>query len=260
VAYLDDNPPRRSQGEPRRGVASGGIVVHTAESGLPDISPPDSKAEGVAAFIRGRSDPGCYHVLFDSDSTVVMWDFVPMTAYHDGTGTNDFSTGMSFATNAAAWGQYPAWDEAALRQAANWLGRTFIPTMKARGVTVRLERTSVDAFRNRDPAFVGHGDLDPGRRTDPGAGFPWQRLFDLTKESMGAPAPPKPPSLGGPVMPYLFGKYTKAATIFAMFPGGEIRALGPQEWGYYRKVIPNVKVITTGSPSEYRAWRRAARK
>jgi hypothetical protein len=185
VAYLDDNPPRRSQGGPRRGVVSGGVVVHTAESGLPDISPPDSRAEGVASFIRGRSDPGCYHVLFDSDSTIEMWDFVPMTAYHDGTGTNDFSTGMSFATNAAAWGQYPAWDEKALRRAADWLAKRFIPTMKARGVTVRLERTSVSKFRNGDPAFVAHGDLDPGRRTDPGAGFPWQRLFDYTKQVGG---------------------------------------------------------------------------
>lgn len=178
MAYLDDHPPARTQFRRRYATPTGLIVVHTAESALDAIGE-DTGAEGVADFIRRRSDPGSYHRLVDSDSIVPLVRF-EMAAYGDGTGSNEFAIHLSFACRAADWpGMDPARREAylvngarAAREAAVWLDRVHGVTVPARRVT----RTQSDQGA---AGFISHGERDPGRRTDPGPGFPWDRFLTL---------------------------------------------------------------------------------
>lgn len=178
MAYLDDHPPARTQFRQRYATPSGLIVVHTAESALDAIGE-DTGAEGVADFIRRRSDPGSYHRLVDSDSIVPLVRF-EMAAYGDGTGSNEFAIHLSFACRAADWpGMDPALREAFLvngahvaREAAAWLREHHDITVPARRVT----RTQSD---QRAAGFISHGERDPDRRTDPGPAFPWDRFLTL---------------------------------------------------------------------------------
>jgi hypothetical protein len=68
---------------------------------------------------------------------------------------------------------------AAAAEATAWLKTVHGITVPA----VRVTRTQSDQGR---PGFISHGERDPGRRTDPGATFPWDAFLDhfrtLTQE------------------------------------------------------------------------------
>jgi hypothetical protein len=190
VSYLIDNPPRRSQyRRPRREEPSGVIAVHTAEN-APDLVAFDGGAEAVARFIRDRSDPGSYHELVDSDSGINLVPY-DAEAFHDGTGTNPHSLGLSFATRADVWPLAPqAWRDGAIEQGAQ---RAFNMARWIRhrtGIVVPARRISAAQARARVPGFVTHAELDPGRRSDPGRAFPFDQFLGRFDELMGgAPAP-----------------------------------------------------------------------
>lgn len=177
--YLFDHPPKRKKGQFRlRGRQTSGVqVVHTAENNT-DLVLPDDGAEGVAAFISRRSTPGSYAVVFDSDSTVELMPPFTHQAFHDGTGTNRHSVGGSFACRAHQWNVLPeTWVAGALEQAGRWWA-AHIEAEAARGTVVPLRRVTQREARAEVPGFVSHAELDPGRRSDPGLRFPWERLFE----------------------------------------------------------------------------------
>lgn len=175
--YLLDNPPARSQfRRHRRAKVSGVIVVHTAES-VTDLVLPDSGAESVASFIRGRSQPGSYHSLVDTDSTVPL---IPpwMEAFQDRTGSNSHAISISFACRADQWATLPdSWVAGAMEQAGAEVAllRAWVQTQF--GFTVPLRRITRQQSGDRTPGFISHAERDPGRRSDPGSGFPWSRFF-----------------------------------------------------------------------------------
>lgn len=183
MAYLDTYPPARRQFRARTERPSGLIVVHTAESALDQIGV-DTGAEDVADFIRRRSDPGSYHRLADSDTRVDLIRF-SQAAYGDGTGSNEFAIHISFACKAAGWaGMSPARRRAfikqgalAVKEAMDWLKAEY-------GIVVPLRRISRADSEARKPGFISHGERDPGRRSDPGADFPWEMLFDEVEALM----------------------------------------------------------------------------
>ena len=192
MAWLDDHPPARSQFRRlRRSHPSGVVVVHTAEN-TPDFVAFDGGAEAVANFIRTRSDPGSYHDLSDSDSTInlVAYD---CEAFHDGTGSNPHSYGVSMATRADVWPFAPReWREATTRNAARASARYARWLKKNFGIDIPARRISRHDSEQRKPGFLAHAQRDPERRTDPGEGFQWDLFLDTYAQEMGWSGPPAP--------------------------------------------------------------------
>lgn len=185
MAWLDDHPPVRDQFRcPRRERPSGVMVIHTAEN-TPDFVAFDGGAEAVASFIRGRSTPGSYHDLCDSDSCINLVSY-DCEAYQDGTGSNPHAWGGSVATRADVWPLAPVeWRNGAIRQLAAAAAR-YAKRLKAKyGITVPARRINRAQSEARMPGFISHAERDPARRTDPGAQFPWQQFLDEYARAMG---------------------------------------------------------------------------
>lgn len=181
--YLEDNPPARSQFRTaRRATATGAIVIHTAEN-TTDVQLPDHGAEAVAQFISTRTDTsGSYHSIVDSDSIVRVGRY-EWEMFHEGTGGNRWSLGLAFACEAWQWPVLPqAWRDAALRNGAVEAVRMARWVRSTAGAVVPATKITAKQYRDGQPGFVGHGSLDPGRRTDPGAGFPWDEFLRRFKE------------------------------------------------------------------------------
>ena len=196
-AYLIDNPPVRSQFSTRTRRPTGLIVIHTAESVIDNVGP-DTGAESVANFIRTRNSPGSYHDLVDSDSII---NLVPyhLAAYQDGTGSNPFALSISFACRTTDWNTMGASKRAAFicngaeafRRQRDWLFSKGYPVAKDR----RISKLQSD---NSVAGCISHGERDPGRRTDPGADFPWDEFFSAIREN-DSPIVVVPPSV--PIVP-----------------------------------------------------------
>lgn len=190
MAYLDDHPPARSQFlTTRRAVVTGAVVVHTAEN-TTDTTLPDGGAEAVARFISTRTDAaGSYHSVVDSDSIVDVGRY-EWEMFHEGTGGNRWSLGLAFACRASQWSTLPdRWVTDAIRNGgleaatmAAWVKSTV-------GVTVPARRISAAQYRAGQPGFISHAELDPGRRSDPGADFPWTMFLDRFVQYAGGDPP-----------------------------------------------------------------------
>lgn len=181
----------------RRDTPSGVVVLHTTEGAL-DESPPDYGAESTARYFGHSTRPASYHDLVDSDSEV---PFLPYDheAFHDATGTNPHSIGVSAGRPAASWGRNPAHDEATLRRMARrgaralrWVaGQKRLAAVPAEWV----RHLTVAEARARVPGFIAHGELDPSRRSDPWVTHPmarelWGRfLAAVNDELYGGPVP-----------------------------------------------------------------------
>lgn len=187
MAWLDDHQPERPQfRRPRREPPSGVIVVHTAEN-TPDTVATDGGAEAVARFIQGRDTPGSYHDLADSDSSIQLVAY-DCEAYHDATGSNRHSYGVSVATTAAWWPVAPkAWRDGAIGQAARAAARYAKWVKTTRGIVIPAHRISRAQSEARVPGFISHAERDPARRSDPGAAFPWTQFLTEYARAMGAP-------------------------------------------------------------------------
>ena len=172
--YLEDNPPNHRQyRDARRAEVTGAIVIHTAEN-KPHVEVPDRGAETVARFISLRGESGSYHSVVDSQNIVRIMPY-EWEAFHESTGGNRWSLGLTFATRAAEWRELPSsWIDDLIsngaieaRAMADWVRNTV-------GVVIPARRITAEEYRNKGAGFVTHADLDPERRSDPGSTFPWE--------------------------------------------------------------------------------------
>lgn len=179
------NPYKKQYRFPRRESPSGVVVVHSAEN-TPNVSPPDSGAEGVASYISRRRNAGSYHVVVDSDSLVYVLP-PDHEAWQDGTGSNRHAYAISGAFRAAGWKDLPEWWRKATIKNMAKAARDYADWLKANhGVVIPARRISRAESDNRKPGFISHAERDPARRSDPGDDFPWDE-FLAEFEGSGSP-------------------------------------------------------------------------
>lgn len=226
AVYLEDNPPARSQfRRQRRAQVTGAIVVHTAEN-TADTSGTDGGAEAVAYFIAHRSDAGSYHTIVDSDSAIQLCRY-EWEAFHEGTGGNRWSLGLSFACRADQWPTLPStWRDRALQRAAGQAADMARWVRRTTGIVVPSRRITAAEYRAGRPGFVGHAELDPSRRTDPGPRFPWATFLNYYATAIQKPPPPggDPPMAANPYVLEIQQVLNNAG-----FPPGPVDGIaGPQ--------------------------------
>jgi len=167
------------------------IVVHITAGleGLEGVA--DLSAENTARYAAQTPRRVSWHSGSDTDTAL---DLLPdeYTAFHC-IGYNSCTIGHEISKRDTDWtGQDPEWVTFTLQMAATHLGR------KARKHGIPLRRASRDELDDavahwtatgnaRPVGFIGHADLDPERRTDPGNSFPWAAFLSLM-----APIPPRP--------------------------------------------------------------------
>lgn len=182
-AYLDINKPRQRQFRPRRKPMVPVVVVHTAENN-PDFNGVDNGAENVANFIRTRTTYGSYHLIGDRDS-IIRLQTNNLAVYHDRS-SNDFTTSLSGAMQGVNWTSLSG------KHREQWIN-SFVQMfviqgrdLQRRGVGLPDARLLTRSQAHAGQAgFIGHGMMDPGRRTDPGRDFPWTEILTRYAAEVG---------------------------------------------------------------------------
>ncbi len=174
---------------------TGLVTVHTAEGALDRIAP-DTGAENVAHYIATRGDPGGYHVLVDTDSTVDMAPDGLMTWHTAAYNLNGPGWGISAACRSAEWDPDAEWTKAIIGRmgaaiCAFWVRQGLDPIKSARWLTHDQVRDS----GGRIVGLVHHGTVQPGDRSDAWALHPRRRDLDrmlidaIIAAAGGAPLP-----------------------------------------------------------------------
>ena len=164
-----------------------GIVLHvTAGAEDTGMVGPDGSAEGTIRYGQTTDRAASWHGIVDTDTVV---DCLPdhYTAFHC-KGVNAAGLGLEIANRDAKWAGKPArWVDATLANAAAWCA----PRVARYGLPVRLATAAeVEAAiaAGRPFGFTYHSRMDPSRRVDPGADFPWARFAQLLTTTPTAPA------------------------------------------------------------------------
>ena len=166
-------------------------VMHIT-AGATDYTAPDTSAEGTLAWFKQKGSNVSIHGIVDSDT---VQDCLPdeYTAWH-AKGYNSCSIGLEIGTGQVDWRKAPqAWVDATIRNAAKWWAPRIV---KWKIPLVKVGKAAVDAERRKGAAakpvgFIGHGDLDPANRTDPGLvrgvdTFPWALFFTYAQQEVNA--------------------------------------------------------------------------
>jgi hypothetical protein len=166
-------------------------VIHIT-AGLQDLDgPPDRSAEDTAHYAAATTREVSWHTGSDSDGWL---DLLPyeFTAWQC-VGYNSSTAGHEISKADTDWRDMPPeWVDATLRHAADAIR----PKLAAHRIPIRkCTRAELDAAiaAGGPPAgLIGHHELDPTRRTDPGLyqglnTFPWDRFLRLLREGDDMP-------------------------------------------------------------------------
>lgn len=184
--YLLDNPPASRQFYPSRAnTPTYAVGVHTSEG-----STGPGSAQGLAAFIALRSDPGSYACIVDSEETIVMVPPDYTTFSVAASGYNSRTWHICLAGKSAELSPDDPNTQAMITRAgeairALWL-MLGIPLSNAQWIgTAALDR----------PGLFCHGDVQPWDRSDAwSTHLDRARLDQLLINAITSPIPPTPPT------------------------------------------------------------------
>lgn len=162
-----------------------GIAIHNTSN--------DASDEAEASYATRRTDNVSSHFYCDRDSVIQSLD-TDAVAGHAGSSAGNQNAIAVEITGANGWSRETwlrsvAWDE---------LGRVLAEVCRHYGIAVR--RASVTEMVNdaKVRAFYGHDDMRRAwggtTHTDPGPGFPWDRLFQAVNAAIGG-APTLPANI-----------------------------------------------------------------
>lgn len=193
--FLLDNPPASPQFYPSRNNGlSGGVVIHTTEG-----AGGGTAAENTAGFIARRSDPGSYHAIVDTDSTVMM---LPDDYVAFGVAAPGYNSRCWMIAIAAVSSDLNS-EDGDTQAEIDRLGAEIAAFFSRNGIDPSEGAQFVGEEVKNRPGLAHHGDVQPYDRSDA-----WSRREDrATFDAMlvaailrhaGAPAPapfvPVPPT------------------------------------------------------------------
>ena len=163
--YLLDNPPASPQFHTSRNNGlSGGVVIHTTEG-----AGGDTAAENTAAFIARRSDPGSYHMVVDTNSSVALMPD-EFTAF--GVAAPGFNSRCWMIAIAARSADLDS-ESPETRAEIDRMGAEIVAFWNRNGINVAEAAQFIgDGVKDR-PGLAHHGDVQPADRSDA-----WSRRDD----------------------------------------------------------------------------------
>ncbi len=197
--YLLDNPPASQQFWPSRNNGlSGGVVIHTTEG-----AGGDTAAENTAGFISRRSDPGSYHMIVDTDSSVAMMpdDYVAFGVA--ASGFNSTCWMIAIAAQSAALDPNSPYTQAEVDR----MGAEIVAFWQRNGFDVAEASQFIGEDVKDRPGLAHHGDVQSWDRSDAWSRREDRWIFDsmllqaIERHSGSAPAVPPTPTQPVPVAP-----------------------------------------------------------
>lgn len=163
--YLLDNPPASPQFyTSRNNGISGGVVIHTTEG-----AGGDTAAENTAAFIARRSDPGSYHMIVDTDSSVAMMPD-EFTAF--GVASPGFNSTCWMIAIAAVSADLNA-DDPRSQSEIDRMGAEIVAFWRRNNIDIAAASQFIGDDVKVRPGLAHHGDVQPADRSDA-----WSRRAD----------------------------------------------------------------------------------
>lgn len=156
--YLYDNPPASLQFYPnRQNGSSFGIVIHTTEG----VGGDDS-AEKTARFISRRSDPGSYHCIVDTNSTVMLLPDEAVAFGVAASGYNSRCWMIAIAAPSSALNTSSPYTKAEIDR----MGSEICAYWERNGIDPVSSACFIGEEVKNRPGLAHHGDVQPWDRSD----------------------------------------------------------------------------------------------